>query len=179
MTTIAEMTPARYSARANRPRYFATIRQQSTRVIKALTDGQIVRIEQRPSYRVEVNGVPTQVVVGGVQGPRGAPGVGFVEVAFRYGDATPKPIVSIAADSFLKLARVYITEAFDGTGAALTLGDVDDPTRIMESGWIDPATLGETETAPGIRYDDPTQVLLFITPGAGATQGAGVVVLEV
>lgn len=164
--------------RTDGTRFAVGVRQTFTRAVRVRLGDTLVRVDQAPVWRVGVRERTTRVIVGGTQGPRGAPGAGFIEVAFAFGDATPKPLATVAAGSLVKAVRLFVTEAFDGTAPALAVGDAGDPARLMAAGQNLPGTVGEYETAPGFVYGSGTQVQLHITPGAGATAGRGVVVIE-
>lgn len=175
--TITAATP-RFQVRTDGTRYAVGVRQTFTRAVRVPVGETVVRVDQAPVWRVGVRQRSTRVIVGGTQGPRGAPGDGWIEVAFAFGDATPKPLASVAAGTLVKAVRLFVTEGFDGTAPALAVGDAGDPERLMAAGQNLPGVVGEYETAPGVVYDVLTQVRLTITPGAGATTGRGVVVIE-
>lgn len=111
-------------------------------------------------------------------GPKGDPG-GFVvdELEFAYGDATPELIGTAFAGKTIISVQLLVTQAFDGTSPSLTIGDAGNNSRLMASSDNDPATVGQYETHPVYAYGSDTAVKLYITPGAGATQGRGLVVI--
>lgn len=175
---FANVTPTRFRVEAVRNRYSVGVRQAFTRAVAVRVGDRTTTVRQGPQFRIGVQRQLTRVVSVGTQGPRGAPGEGWVEVPFRFGDATPKPLVTVAAGVLVKAVRLFVTEAFDGAGAALSVGDAGDPERLMASAEVLPGFVGEYETAPAVSYVVPTQVLLYITPGAVASAGGGVVVIE-
>lgn len=101
------------------------------------------------------------------------------KIAFSWGDATPKPILTVSAGKTVFTAQIVITVPFNGVGAALRLGDAGDLGRLMSSSAIAPSIAAEWETNPGYTYSVDTQILLEITPGTGASQGSGFVILEI
>lgn len=107
------------------------------------------------------------------------PGQSLISIPFSYGDASPKPISTIAAGKTIFTATIVIQTPFNGTGAALTLGDGGMGDRLMGVNQNDPTYAAEYETNPGYTYSAETQILLTIAPGAGCTQGNGYVLLEV
>lgn len=103
-----------------------------------------------------------------------------VRVPFLFSDASPKVIHVLKAGQLLDRAAVGITTAFDGAGAALQLGDVGSPNLIFATGEIDPTVAHDTFDNQGLFVDVVDQTLrLTITPGGGATAGAGVVLLKI
>lgn len=111
----------------------------------------------------------------GDPGDPGAPGGSAVQFEFSFGDATPAYISEIAG--FVVAVSIVITIPFNGTGAALTIGTAGSPDLLMPSTGNDPTTSSRYEATPGVEVNEAA--FLTITPGSGATQGAGVVYLEV
>lgn len=106
-------------------------------------------------------------------------GSAAVEINFAFGDATPSAITTAAAGKLIYGVSLHIKTPFDGTGAALTVGDAGQFDRLMTSAENDPYTVGGNESHPSYAYGTNTAVVLSITPGAGATQGAGVLILYI
>lgn len=100
-----------------------------------------------------------------------------IVVAFSFGDASPKNIHIMPGNKVIIETTIFITEAFNGTGAELTLGDAGDPDRFITATQVIPEAIGLYQTAPGYVYGSPTQITLTITPGSGASTGAGHVIL--
>jgi hypothetical protein len=98
---------------------------------------------------------------------------------FSWGDATPANVAMVAPNKRLFTVSIVITAAFDGINASLTIGDDGDNSRLMTVDENDPLVVGEYETNPGYAYGTSTQIKLYITPGSGASQGAGFVLLDV
>ena len=115
----------------------------------------------------------------GPPGPAGASGAGAVEIAFAFGDATPKTLVTAGAGKLAYRVAIHISTAFDGSGATLQIGDAGDPARLMAASQNLPGEVGSYETNPNHRYAGSTVLLLTITPGGGVSQGAGIVTLQV
>lgn len=142
-----------------------------------------VVVEER---HVVVREVESQrIVFGGEQGPQGPvgppgpAGAASVEINFAFGDATPVTVVTATANKLVYSVQIHIRVPFNGTGAALTVGDAAQPDRLMKATENDVLTVGANTTAPAYMYTVNTPLLLSITPGAGATQGAGVLVLGI
>jgi hypothetical protein len=122
-----------------------------------------------------------QIITVGRQGPAGAAGVSAtgVQVNFAWGDATPATIAVVAANKVVYGVELVITEPFDGTGASVVVGDAGQSDRLMATIENDLTQVGSSTTSPACVYGVSTAVTLTITPGAGATQGKGVVILLV
>ena len=150
------------------------------------TETRVVTVEDRHVLVREVT--DTQVVFGGEQGPPGPPGsIGLpgpagaasVEINFSFGDATPAAAATALANKLVYGVQIHIRTPFNGVGAALTVGDSAQPDRLMKANENDVLTIGANTTAPAHAYAINTSVLLSINPGAGATQGAGVLILGI
>ena len=113
----------------------------------------------------------------GPPGPPGANGSGGIEFPFAWGDASPRQIVIAAAGKLIYGVQIHIATAFDGVGAALTVGDAGQADRLMSVYQSDPNTVGNYTAAPSYRYGTATPLLLTINPGAGASAGAGLLTL--
>lgn len=141
-------------------------------LLMALEDGTELVVREEI---VEVIEVAAQ----GPAGPPGASGAGSIEIAFAFGDATPKVLLTAPANKTVYGAGLHIHTAFNGTGAALSIGDAGDPARLMAATANAPDQVASYLTSPNHRYGVPTALILTITPGGGATQGAGIVSLQV
>lgn len=125
------------------------------------------------------------VVAVGQQGPQGLMGLpgpaggAAIEVAFSYGDATPVSVTTALAGKLVYGVQIHIHVPFDGSAAALTVGDAGDTDRLMAAADNDPTTVGSYTTTPAYAYGSDTGLTLSITPGAGASQGAGILVLYI
>ncbi|WP_293373641.1 hypothetical protein [Nevskia sp.] len=100
------------------------------------------------------------------------------QATFAWGDASPAAVFVAPANRRILRALIAITTGFDGAGAALTLGDAADPDRFIPASQVNPAAIGVYEVTPLHTYGSATTVLLTITPGSGATRGAGLIQLE-
>lgn len=115
----------------------------------------------------------------GPAGPPGPAGAASIEFNFAFGDATPATVVTALAGKMIYGVQLHIKTPFNGTGAALVVGDAAVSNRLMAAAENDVLTVGSNTTAPSYAYAVNTPILLGITPGAGATQGAGVLVLSI
>jgi hypothetical protein len=111
------------------------------------------------------------------RGSRGFAGAGVHTFRFAWGDATPASLLTVPAGRMILAVQLVIDEAFDGSGAALSIGDAVDPQRLLARAQIDPTVVASYENAPCVRVVADTPVLLTIVPGTGASTGSGVVSL--
>jgi hypothetical protein len=155
-------------------RLSVTVEADSRTVVVAETPAPTV-IEVAPDI-VTVAEDRVEVVEVGTQGPAGP--CSRIEKRFDWGDATPKTLFTALAGKLVERVVIYIEEAFDGVGAALTVGPAGDPDELLAAGQVDPATPGSYEARPSFAYDADTLIRLTITPGAGASQGRGLLVAE-
>lgn len=102
---------------------------------------------------------------------------GRTEVRFDFGDATPKPIVTLPSNTVVTATSIVILTAFDDATATLSLGDSGDPSRFQMTTDNLPQSLGTYSTEPGYEYTSSTGITLTIAPGV-STQGSGMVVVE-
>ena len=120
---------------------------------------------------------PLIVVSVAEQGIPGAAGLGAIRKDFGFGDSTPDLIVMANAGDVVYEVEIVIMTPFDGTGAALTIGDSAQNDRLMQSTQNDPATPATYGAIPDYKYSAVTPINLYISPGAGATQGAGFILI--
>lgn len=120
---------------------------------------------------------PLIVVSVAEQGIPGAAGLGAIRKDFGFGDSTPDLIVMANAGDVVYGVEIVIMTPFDGTGAALTIGDSAQNDRLMQSTQNDPATPATYGAIPDYKYPAVTPINLYISPGAGATQGAGFILI--
>ena len=104
---------------------------------------------------------------------------GVTQYAFSYGDASPALIVTIPAGKIVYGVSINISVPFDGIGASLQIGDAGVADRLMTASQNEPSTVGAYSTSPSYLYGTATQLNLSITPGAGATQGSGLIILSI
>lgn len=97
----------------------------------------------------------------------------FVEIAFSYGDATPRTIYTAIKTQRIWQVILSIDVAFNGSLPSITLGDNGDLDRLMASNQNDPLTIGVYSTSPAYEYAEGSAILLSITPGGGASAGSG------
>lgn len=97
---------------------------------------------------------------------------------FAYSDSTPALIGQVASGKQILSTQIFITTAFNGTGAALSVGITGTPADLMATTENNPAAIGEYSVYQSKVYGAATNIYLTIVPGAGASAGAGFVVIE-
>ena len=119
-------------------------------------------------------------------GPQGAQGVAGTlgtivtesQTNFAWGDATPAILLAVAAGVPIYRISLVILEPFDGNGAALSIGVTGDADLFMAANECDPKTAGVYSVTPGYKFATAGTIRLFITPGAGASKGNGIVTID-
>ncbi|MDQ3273743.1 MAG: hypothetical protein M3Q39_01605 [Actinomycetota bacterium] len=123
-----------------------------------------------------------KVIKASSPGPRGYPGVSAIgllpPINFSYGDASPANIMLLLASSEIISVSLQIEQAFNGTGAALSLGTAGNPNELFSAAEVLPSMEATFEFSPRVEYPAGTLLVLTITPGAGATQGIGQLVIS-
>lgn len=131
-----------------------------------------------------------EVVAAGPQGPRGNDGVAgangangdgqYPTIEFAFGDASPAPIMTVnpASAAEIALVQLEIEEAFDGVGASIQIGTAGDADALMAADQNLPGELAVFETSPRARLAGGEAIILTITPGAGASQGRGKLIIQ-
>ena len=114
-------------------------------------------------------------VIIGPKGDKGDSAEAGLYVPFSFGDATPKTIGPNEANKLIERVTIIITTPFNGVGATLAIGDSGTPMGLMEATDNEPQTPATYQVHPNVSFADTRNLLLTIVPGAGATQGAGIV----
>ncbi len=132
---------------------------------------EIVDLNPGPIDYVELQQGPP-----GIQGPPGPPGGAgtATQLNFAYGDATPALIATVTANKNIMRIDVLVDTVFNGTNAAVTIGDAGDNDSVVSADQIDLTAVGTYQINPTKKYGSNTAVNLYITPGAGASTGTGV-----
>lgn len=94
-------------------------------------------------------------------------------MSFAYGDATPTPIYTFDVNGTILAVGVSIDTAFDGTSPSIQLGIDGTADALMPAGSSDVAEQGHFDTTPDLHVTAGQQIVLSITPGSGASAGAG------
>ena len=104
---------------------------------------------------------------------------GRAVIPFAFGDATPTNVYIATEAGNLAMVGVVIDTPFDGAGAALEVGDGITPDLYLSADDIDPAMAASYQAVPDVDVPAGSAVSLTITPGAGATAGAGRVIINI
>lgn len=154
--------------------------------VTAIRDGQLSRnvLVRDERQTVVDRDRPRTIDTGGkqgVQGPVGPPGPAgsgaMPPIDFAFGDATPAVVLVLGEALEFVTVSLQIEEAFDGAGASVALGIAGQPELLMPAAYNDPSTLGVYDAGPRVELPTGTQIILTITPGAGASAGRGQFVL--
>lgn len=132
--------------------------------------------------KAEIIGNQTTVQSVGIPGPTGPPGKdgsGGITIEYQWNVVNPFPLTPILVGTWIETIEVFVIEPFNGTGAALSVGDTTNPAVLFPSNLIDPTTAGVYSINPGIFYDNAANLVLGITAGIGTNQGSGIVVLYI
>lgn len=114
--------------------------------------------------------------VAGQRGKSGPAGNATPPVAFSFGDASPRLLRTLDDAALLSELKLIIDNEFDGEGAVLRLRA--DSLVLMDFDQNAPAYAATYETTPGVSLPAGTGIYIDITPGSGATSGAGQVLLN-
>jgi len=115
----------------------------------------------------------------GFDGGGGGAALSTIEVAFTFATPSPLMITPLVSTERVMRAEVVIDTTFDGVGAGLQLGTAATPGAILSTAEIDVTVADTYRSFDRFEVGAAANVELEITPGAGATQGAGRVFLEV
>lgn len=102
-----------------------------------------------------------------------------IESAFTFASSSPLLLVPMREGDRNVRAVVSIDTPFDGVGAGLQLGTAAIPGGIFTTAEIDVTASDSFQTMQVFESGIPDNIQLQITPGAGATQGSGRVLLEI
>lgn len=134
-----------------------------------------------PPPRVVVDSTGVTVVSIGTQGPVGATGPAGTSappVSFSFGDASPVVISTGQPSQVILEITVNVVTAFNGLGAALSVGTSAFPSLYVTSQQVDLATEAEFEVSVGKTVAANTDIIVTIDPGTEATVGAGWVLVS-
>ena len=115
--------------------------------------------------------------------PAATPGTngadGAIIFPFSYGDATPAIIASIPAGTLISSIAICVLTEFDGLGASLSIGvDGIGADTLMTIEQNTPMIISEFVTYPMYTFTEEKNILLYITPGTGATRGSGIILIN-
>jgi hypothetical protein len=110
------------------------------------------------------------------QGPKGESGAGQ-SFGIAFGDVADRAVFTMPRPGLVQSVCLNITTAWDGAGAALAVkaGAID----LMPAAGNDPGMVAVFEWTPAVHLAADAQIRMLNTAGAGATQGAGLLVLDI
>lgn len=114
----------------------------------------------------------------GDKGDKGDPGVNANDITFLFGfgDATPQKITTVAAGFTVQQIRIVLLTAFD-VYSVLTLGDVNDHSRLVSTWQLDVTEANTYEINPNIKYAVETDINYYLVLGNGCTTGNGLIIV--
>lgn len=115
----------------------------------------------------------------GPTGPRGADGATLAPIPFEFNNASPRIVHILTADALVLSVALSITEVFDGDGASVQIGTANNSSLLMEETDSDVSQEIDFENDCFEQLTDGTEILITINPGAGATRGAGFLILGI
>jgi hypothetical protein len=101
-----------------------------------------------------------------------------VVVPFTFATPSPFNLAIVGPSAPVVRAGIRIDVGFDGVSPSLELGTAATPDLIMGPTDSVPGSPAQYETSAVNTFGAPATLQLRITPGAGATQGSGVVFYE-
>lgn len=106
-------------------------------------------------------------------------GPDFQEFSFTFASGSPFLLTPLRAGDRMMRAVVVIDTVFNGAGAGVQLGTAASPGGIFSTADIDVTVADYYQSLQIFQLAVTANLQLEITPGAGATQGSGRVLLEV
>lgn len=150
------------------------------RTVAEIANNRPKTVVQPGTSPLQVQDKHTTVKTGagmGVQGPPGLAGGTIPAIDFSYGDVSSRSVYTSPGGTLVN-ARLVFDTPFDGLGAAVSVGTATVADAHLPAALNDPSTTSEFETTPDAVMAPGEKVYLYITPGSGATQGAGRLFLE-
>jgi hypothetical protein len=97
---------------------------------------------------------------------------------FAWGDVSSTLIREMESGSMINSIYFVVKEAFNGVGAAVTIGTVADPDLLVPADEVDLTIVGTYLLTPGYSFTVDTEIKVFNTPGSGASTGTGIAVIN-
>jgi len=98
-------------------------------------------------------------------------------LSFSFGDSSPVNVIVAASGQLIESVKILILTTFNGVGAALEVGDAGQSDRLLSQNQVNPSVAATYESNPNYTYGASTQIKLTITPGTGASQGSGLLII--
>lgn len=116
---------------------------------------------------------PMDLPTGG-SGASGEPPAIYV----AYGDATPSEIYVASTNQIITSLTLVVTTTFNGVGAKIAIGTTLEPELLLAEDESDLSIIASFESDPEVQISAGTSIKAFITPGAGASQGNCIILIE-
>ena len=104
--------------------------------------------------------------------------VSVQQVPFDHASPSLTVLAPVTSVSILLHAVVFVTEAFNGPGASLSLGTSADPTKALAPGDVTMSEVGTYDALHCSALFTSSDFLLLTLNSAGSTQGKGLLVYE-
>lgn len=99
-------------------------------------------------------------------------------INFSHGDASPRIALSLLTNQTVLQVNINVVEPFNGAGASFSLGTFAQPDLLVAPTQIDLGIPTEFDINPNVLLTAPTDIVLTVIAGIGATQGSGWLVIE-
>lgn len=97
--------------------------------------------------------------------------------AITHTSLTGTTILTAPADIIIVETKLIVRTSFNGINASITVGDVGDSERLINTVQADPSTVGLYSTTVPHFYASGSNINFYINPGTSSTQGSGVILL--
>ena len=162
--TMLSMVEREPSSSAKRD---APVQSMPTREIVSATESRIPKA--LPAAGVTVQYIDHYIYVDGSMTT-----ATVFEMFFSWGDVGIQQIFSLTSGAVIAEVNLWMLETFDGVGPVITIGKGGAVDDLMDTTEVDPSLLSSFATRPGKEYSAGDGVNLYMSPGAGATKGRGV-----
>ena len=149
----------------------ANVTVRDTRPTVALRPQTTETVTLQPQTRT------VKITAPGPMGPPGPSADGVPAVAFSYGDAS-HVVATAPFAGIIRTVRVDFETPFNGAAPAVSVGFLGDVDALMATGENDPSEAASFEVAVDVPVTAGAQIWLDITPGIGASQGNGVLFVD-
>lgn len=153
----------------------------SNEIVEIIEDTYVIEIDNSDDVLIVDENVVEVIEVAeqDPEGIQGVPGAPAIVVNFQFGDVASQVIHTFTANGYFLRLRAEISVPFDGDGSGISVGTVSDNNLLLSADEIFTSQVMAMEKANSASFNTDDEIRLFITPGFGATQGSGRVILEV
>lgn len=103
----------------------------------------------------------------------------FVSVAFAYNNVTERVIYTFPDNGQIIGVQIHVTQSFNGVNPSVAIGTQIEPELLAEFEDSDVSQVVGFGIGCFEQFSEGDEIVLTVNPGAGASQGAGFVILEV